>query len=381
MELKLFVIATFVISAVAGWLTIPKIILISKKKKLFDELSERKSHHGNVPRLGGVAFFPSFLFSLMLTLGIRYYYGFDINVPPIETAAFREMFFLVAGATLLFFIGMMDDLNGLSYKAKFVAQIFVAVLLILGGVGIGNLGGLFGLYHIPAVIGDILTILVVVLLINAYNLIDGIDGLCSGLALLALGALGGWFCWTHLYIYGMMAMGIAGVVSVFFFYNVLGQRMKIFMGDTGSLMLGYLIAFFGLKFYNLNINTDMFNIEAAPAVLLGIVFIPAFDTLRVFCVRIASGLSPFYPDRRHIHHKMLRLGLTHFQSAMVIIILQTGFILLNVLLKNVNINLLFALDLALGILVIWLLDTLGVRLDKGRRQTARQDEEKPARQA
>lgn len=90
--------------------------------------------------------------------------------------------------------------------------------------------------------------------------------------------------------------------------------MKIFMGDTGSLTLGFLIAFFGLKFYNLNINTDMFGIQATPAVFLGIVFIPAFDTLRVFCVRIASGLSPFYPDKRHIHHKMLRLGLTHSKA-------------------------------------------------------------------
>lgn len=206
--------------------------------------------------------------------------------------------------------------------------------------------------------------LVTVLLVNAYNLIDGIDGLCSGLALLALGAFGGWFCWNHLYVYGMMAMGIAGVVSVFFFYNVLGRRMKIFMGDTGSLTLGFLIAFFGLKFYNLNINTDMFGIQATPAVFLGIVFIPAFDTLRVFCVRIASGLSPFYPDKRHIHHKMLRLGLTHFQSAMLIIVMQTCFILMNVLMKNVNINLLFGIDLLLGVLLVWQLDRMGDRRER-----------------
>ena len=219
----------------------------------------------------------------------------------------------------------------------------------------------FNLYYIS---GALLTVLVVVLLTNAYNLIDGIDGLCSGLALLALGAFGGWFCWNHLYVYGMMAMGIAGVVSVFFFYNVLGRRMKIFMGDTGSLTLGFLIAFFGLKFYNLNINTDMFGIQATPAVFLGIVFIPAFDTLRVFCVRIASGLSPFYPDKRHIHHKMLRLGLTHFQSAMLIIVMQTCFILMNVLMKNVNINLLFGIDLLLGVLLVWQLDRMGDRRER-----------------
>ena len=149
--------------------------------------------------------------------------------------------------------------------------------------------------------------------------------------------------------------------TVFFFYNVSGKRMKIFMGDTGSLTLGYLIAFFGLEFYNMNINTDMFHIRSAPAVFLGMVFIPAFDTLRVFCVRIKAGLSPFYPDKRHIHHKMLRIGLTHFRSAMVIIALQAGFILLNILLKDLNINLLFAIDIVLGILLIRLLDILGNR--------------------
>ena len=364
MELKIFVIATFVMSALAGVLAIPKIILISKKKKLFDELSARKSHKGNVPRLGGVAFFPAFLFSVSLMLGLRYYFGFDISASPLQMAAFKEFLFLISGGMLLFFVGMTDDLTGLSYKVKFVAQILVAVLLIYCGVGVENLGGLFGLYRIPVGWGNFLTVMLVVLLVNAYNLIDGIDGLCSGLALLALGALGGWFCWNHLYVYGMMAMGMAGVVSVFFFYNVLGRRMKIFMGDTGSLTLGFLIVFLGLKFYNLNINTDMFNIQSAPAVLLGIVFIPAFDTCRVFCVRIASGLSPFFPDRRHIHHKMLRLGLTHFQSAMVIILLQTGFICLNVLLKNINISVLFALNIVLGVIMIGLLDYLGNRYDR-----------------
>lgn len=217
MELKIFVILTFVISALSGWLTIPKIILISKKKKLFDELSARKSHHGNVPRLGGVSFFPSFLFSVTLLLGMCYYQGLTVAASPVEAAAFKELFFVIAGGTLLFFVGLADDLSGLSYKPKFVAQILVGVLLIYGGVGIENLGGLFGLYHIPSSVGWVLTVLVTVLLVNAYNLIDGIDGLCSGLALLALGAFGGWFCWNHLYVYGMMAMGIAGVVSVFFF--------------------------------------------------------------------------------------------------------------------------------------------------------------------
>ena len=198
--LKLFVIATFLISALVGRLTIPKIILIAKKKKLFDEFSERKLHHTNIPRLGGVAFFPAFLFSVSLMMGLRYYLGYDITATALETDVFREIMFLIAGSTFIFFTGLSDDLSGVSYKSKFVMQIAVAILLIFGGIGIENLGGLFGLYQIPVWAGCILTVLVVVLLVNAYNLIDGIDGLCSGLALLALGTLGGWFCWNELYV-------------------------------------------------------------------------------------------------------------------------------------------------------------------------------------
>lgn len=196
---------------------------------------------------------------------------------------------------------------------------------------------------------------------NAYNLIDGIDGLCSELSLLALLTFGFWFIVHGIYVYAMMAMAMAGVVLVFFFYNVLGKRLKVFMGDTGSLLLGYLIAFLGLKFYSLNVSGEFFRINAAPAVFLGVVSIPVFDVVRVFCARMAAGLSPFYPDRRHIHHKLLRIGLTHLQSAMVIVLLQVGFILLNFLLRNVSINLLLAINVALGFAVNYLLNVLGGR--------------------
>ena len=363
MELGLFVVVAFLASVCAGWIAIPRIVLISKKKKLFDELSERKSHVGAIPRLGGTAFFPSFLFSIVLVLGLRYYYGFGIALL-LETSALTELFFLIAGLTVLFFVGMMDDLTGLSYRVKFIAQIFVAILLLYGGVGIENLGGLFGIHHIPAAVGGILTVLIVVLLTNAYNLIDGIDGLCSGLSLLTLFALGGWFVFHDLYVYAMFSMAMAGVVCVFFFYNVMGRRMKVFMGDTGSLALGYMIAFLALKFYDLNIESPLYSMEAIPAVVMGLVFVPAFDTMRVFCVRIYSGLSPFHPDKRHIHHKLLRLGLNHFQSSMIIIAIQGGFILLNFLLRNVDVNVLFCLDLLLGIFLIQVLNALGGRREK-----------------
>ncbi len=360
MEILFFIIAAFLLSVGTGWVIIPRIVMISKKKRLFDELSARKSHTGMVPRLGGASFFPTFLFAFTLTMGMRYIFGYDV-ADDYFMDSLCELMFLLAGSTVLFCVGMADDLTGVGYKGKFLAQTLSAVLICCSGVEITSLDGLFGIYEIPYWVGIILTVLIIVLLANAYNLIDGIDGLCSGLSLLALLTFGFWFIVHGIYVYAMMAMAMAGVVLVFFFYNVLGKRLKVFMGDTGSLLLGYLIAFLGLKFYSLNVSGEFFRINAAPAVFLGVVSIPVFDVVRVFCARMSAGLSPFYPDRRHIHHKLLRIGLTHLQSAMVIVLLQVGFILLNFLLRNVSINLLLAINVALGFAVNYLLNVLGGR--------------------
>lgn len=360
MEILFFIIAAFLLSVGTGWVIIPRIVMISKKKRLFDELSARKSHTGMVPRLGGASFFPTFLFAFTLTMGMRYIFGYNV-ADDYFMDSLRELMFLLAGSTVLFCVGMADDLTGVGYKGKFLAQTLSAVLICCSGVEITSLDGLLGIYEIPYWVGVVLTVLVIVLLANAYNLIDGIDGLCSGLSLLALLTFGFWFIVHGIYVYAMMAMAMAGVVLVFFFYNVLGKRLKVFMGDTGSLLLGYLIAFLGLKFYSLNVSGEFFRINAAPAVFLGVVSIPVFDVVRVFCARMVAGLSPFYPDRRHIHHKLLRIGLTHLQSAMVIVLLQVGFILLNFLLRNVSINLLLAINVALGFAVNYLLNVLGGR--------------------
>lgn len=356
----IFVVAAFLLSAFFGWLTIPRIVLISKKKRLFDVLSERKSHKGAVPRLGGLAFFPAFLFALTFAVGLRYYYGCDISIP-YEDSAIQEIMFIFAGGTILFVVGLSDDLTEVSYQTKLAAQLVSAVMLIYAGVSITSLGGLFGVHTVSPFVGGLLTILVVVLLANAYNLIDGIDGLCSGLSMLSLATFGFWFLLHGIPIYAMLAFAMCGVVCTFFFYNVMGSRLKVFMGDTGSLILGYMIAFLGLKFYEMNVDTVKYATQAAPAVFLGIVFVPAFDALRVFVVRMAAGLSPFYPDRRHIHHKVLSIGLDHIRSTMLLVVIQALFILLNLMLGNININLLFVINIVLGIALVLVLNYLGGR--------------------
>lgn len=168
-----------------------------------------------VPRLGGASFFPTFLFAFTLTMGMRYIFGYDV-ADDYFMDSLCELMFLLAGSTVLFCVGMADDLTGVGYKGKFLAQTLSAVLICCSGVEITSLDGLFGIYEIPYWVGIILTVLIIVLLVNAYNLIDGIDGLCSGLSLLALLTFGLWFIVHGIYVHAMMAMAMAGVVLVFF---------------------------------------------------------------------------------------------------------------------------------------------------------------------
>ena len=234
-------------------------------------------------------------------------------------------------------------------------QILADLLLTAGDGTIHNLHGLFGVWEIPNVLGVFITVLVTVGLVNAYNLIDGVDGLCSGLGAIALTILSGWFFYNNISVYAMLGAGMLGTLVVFFLYNVRGLRLKIFMGDGGSLMLGYTIAFLGLKFYNFNFNPDFFNTPNVPVLALSVVFIPVFDTVRVFTERILRGKSPFYPDKTHVHHLFLKIGYTHLQSTGLILIVAMLFVIFNFLFQDMNINILFFADIILGLVFLnWL---------------------------
>ncbi len=231
---------------------------------------------------------------------------------------------------------------------------------VVGGITLTSLNGLFGIYELPIVLREVLTIVIIVFVINAFNLIDGIDGLCSGLSLLAIGFFGLWFWQQGLSFYATIAFAQAGVVSVFFFFNTMGQRLKIFMGDTGSLLLGFVISFLALKFCQFNIIDPERGVSFL-GVIMGVLFIPLFDTFRVFFSRMMLGNSPFHADKNHIHHKILKLGMTHLQSTLTILLIQSFFILLNTLLRYININALFMINLILGVLLIHALNLMAQR--------------------
>lgn len=351
----LFIIGIFVFSVLAGWIYLPQIVLIAKKRKLYDVIDARKSHVGAIPRIGGLSFFPIFLLSITLFCCIRYALGYPIsNVS--EVSVFLDLLCLISGLTLMYLVGLADDLSGVSYKIKFIIQIMAALSVVLGGFWINNLQGVLGIYEIPWFLGMPLTILVAVFVMNAYNLIDGIDGLCSGLSAFSLSLIGLWFLFNGLLFYGMMSFAILGVLSVFFCMNVFGTKNKIFMGDTGSLTLGFIIVFLGFKFYWFSTNTDVVSFQNPLASLLGITFVPLFDTVRVFALRISKGLSPFYPDKNHIHHKFLQLGFGHRSSAMCIIIMQSMYCLVNTVLQPLNINIILIADVTIALLGYVMID-------------------------
>ncbi len=350
----LFVVLTFGISLTIGWFAIPRIVIIAKMKRLFDEHNSRKVHKGAIPRLGGLSFFPAAIFSFAFVLGLRYHYGYDVALA-LQLELLTEFLFVMSGILILYFVGMADDLIGVGYRNKFVAQIFAAVCLVLAGVTVFDLQGLFGVGRLPFGWDAVLTVVSVVLIVNAFNLIDGVDGLCSGLGTIILTTLGVFFLYYELYVYAMFAFGMVGVLIAFFQYNVLGTRLKVFMGDTGSLTLGYMIAFLGLKFANLEqtvfITTGLGE-SSTLALLFGMLFVPIFDTCRVFVSRISRGKSPFFPDKNHVHHKLLKLHRTHLQSTGILLLMELGFVALNFVLAEWigwGVTWILLIDILLGI--------------------------------
>ncbi|MDR0749972.1 MAG: undecaprenyl/decaprenyl-phosphate alpha-N-acetylglucosaminyl 1-phosphate transferase, partial [Tannerellaceae bacterium] len=255
----LFLLGSFLLAVCIAAFILPQILLFSYKKKLFDEPDERKVHTQAIPRLGGVSFFPTILFSIAFVLGFRYKLGSVIPEAVVEYFVLEGLF-IVCGLTFLYLIGIADDLMGVRYRKKFVVQIICATFFPLAGLYINNLYGLFGINELPGYLAYPLTVLVVVFVTNAINLIDGIDGLASGLSSISLVILGALFYHHKLWVYSMIAFVTFGVLIPFFYYNVFGninRRHKIFMGDTGSLTLGYIISFLAIKY-------SMFNPDVMP---------------------------------------------------------------------------------------------------------------------
>lgn len=347
----LFLFLNFLISASVARVLIPRILLISMRKKLFDIPDERKIHKKAIPRLGGVSFFPTILLSFCAVFALRVLTGNEVSALR-ATFLLPECLLLVCGMTLLYLTGIADDLVGVRYRQKFVIQILCASFFPLSGLWINDFYGLFGVDALPAWFGMPFTVLLVVFITNAINLIDGIDGLASGLSSASLLVLGGLFMEKELWAYSMIAFSTFGVLVPFFYYNVFGsaeRARKIFMGDTGSLTLGYVLSFLAIKYSQHNPEVTIYT-SGAFVIAFSTLIIPAFDVIRVVMLRVRIGRNPFEPDRNHIHHKFLAMGFSPRKSMIIILLISCTF-------SAVNIALMPYVDntvMLVGDIVVWI---------------------------
>ena len=313
MENLIYFILVAVIAFVITAISIPQIVSLAHAKNLFDTPNSRKAATRIVPTLGGVAIF------IGLTLGITL--GGD-GFP------FYDLKFIFASLLITFFAGIKDDLVGISPNSKLLALIFsIFVIAFFANLRFTHLYGLFGINQIGFIPSTILTFFVGIVIINSMNLIDGIDGLASSIAVQVSTILGIWFSLIGLPEYALISFSLAGSCLAFFIFNVFGNKHKIFMGDTGSLLIGTMLFVLAAKFNEFNaLHTGDFVIKSVPAVLIGFMAYPLFDVLRVFVLRVfIIKKSPFQPDKNHIHHRLLTLGLTHLQATGIIFIVNTIF--------------------------------------------------------
>jgi len=244
------------------------------------------------------------------------------------------------GSVLMLTIGLKDDLIGISARKKFSIQLLAAgMIIVFGNVRLTNLHGLFGVYEVNAIIGGILTLFVLLSIVNAYNFIDGIDGLASGLGMLASLTFGTWFFLSGFNQYAIISFTLMGSLGGFFLYNVFGHKNKLFMGDTGSLFVGLIIAILVVKFNEFNVaNTAPHALNTAPVFSFAIVIVPLIDMLRVIVIRLLNGWSPAKGDRNHIHHRLLELVPVHLPVTLIIIAVNVFMISLALLFNFMAFN-------------------------------------------
>ena len=303
------------------YFAIPVIIEVAESKKLFDEPDERKVHKAVIPTLGGLGIFAGFILGTLM------------GVP---TSISNQLQYFIAAAMVIFFLGIKDDILVLSATKKFIGQLIAAGIIIkFGGIQINNMQGFLNIYEIPPSASVILTLFTIIVITNSFNLIDGVDGLAGSLGLLTSIVFGIYFFMIGEVMFAVMALTLAGSLVAFLIYNF--SPAKIFMGDTGSLLLGLLNSIFVIKFISVASNpSTSIPLESAPALGFAILIVPLFDTLRVFSLRIFNRRSPFSPDRNHIHHFLLDLGLSHRMISIICIAANIVFIALAYSLRSLG---------------------------------------------
>ena len=300
------------ISFTITFLAIPVIINVAEMKKLFDMPDARKIHQVAITPLGGIGIFAGFVFGCLLTINFK-----D-----------SEFQYFIAASMVIFFLGLKDDILVLTPIKKFIGQVLAAFLIIYyGRVQIRSMHGFFGIHELPEMFSLLISYFSVIVIINSFNLIDGVDGLAGTLGLMSSALFGIYFMYAGMEPYFVLAFSLSGSLLAFLIFNF--QPAKIFMGDTGSLLIGVVNAILVLKFIDPGTGSEsmsMNTIVSSPAIGFTILMIPLLDTLRVFAIRIFKRRSPFSPDRNHIHHLLLDRGLSHRTITLLLVALNASMV-------------------------------------------------------
>jgi len=305
------VLLSLSISFTITFLAIPVIINVAEMKKLFDVPDARKIHLVAITPLGGIGIFAGFVFGCLLTINFKYAPEFQ---------------YFIAAAMVIFFLGLKDDILVLSPIKKFIGQVLAAFLIIYyGRIQIRSMHGFFGIHELPEMFSLLISYFSVIVIINSFNLIDGVDGLAASLGLMSSALFGIYFMSAGMEPYYVLAFSLCGSLLAFLIFNF--QPAKIFMGDTGSLLIGAVNAILVLKFIDPGEGPESVNpIISSPAIGFTILMMPLLDTLRVFAIRIFKRRSPFSPDRNHIHHLLLDRGLSHRTITVLLVAINVSMV-------------------------------------------------------
>lgn len=331
------------LAALITAISIPKIIVLAKRKRLFDQPdNDRKIHKKVIPNLGGIGIF----FSTLIVASIFIHPQIDTTNPTLSTPALfpiNHWFPLMVSASLiLFIIGIKDDIITLTPAKKFAAQIVASIGMVLfADVRLQSLQGMFGIYELPYWLSVSFSIVGCIFVTNAFNLIDGIDGLAGSISALCALSFGIFLGLEGNYNAACLSFALFGALLGFLRHNI--APAKIFMGDSGSLFSGFTISILGIQFINsFSENTSLSSFihgsQGALLLALAILFIPVFDSFRVFITRIAKGQHPFKADKIHLHHYLLDLGFSHTRTVTTLITANFLIITVSLLVQDYNPN-------------------------------------------
>lgn len=339
-------ILSMIFALVFCWGIRKPIFKLAILKNFVDRPNNRSSHVGSIPNVGGLVVFLAFLFSFLL------FVRFEANT---------ELQYVLLGAVMVFLIGLYDDLLNISALKKMKGEVAgVLILMLGGGFYLTSLHGLFEIHTINPWLGIPLTFVAMIGLINAINLIDGIDGLCSGMTLMGCVFFGVWFYLCGVTEYALLCLVLSSAIVPFFLINLFGKRSKMFIGDSGALVLGYLLGAMAIKFCEMELNIEGdYAINTAPAVVFTVLAMPVLDTLRLFASRLMHKKSPFAPDKNHFHHKLLIIySNVHRKATFTMLAFNLCFIGLAILGRNLSNKLLVGLAILLFALIYYAVDKM-----------------------